>query len=376
MIKIFFLGIYSAKEMSEEEMKKQNNRLVFFILGILLFVISCSRTNPNEPSEHADLPLNISLAPAIAMNIEIGQVMATITCGNYVDSMNLAITDSVASGIFEDLNPGFYNIVIQVFNLEGELVAIGSGSGEVVSGETTTAVITLEFVENTGNLEIIIEWGLFDAPSTILFLGNSYTASYGGMDQILTDLTTAAFEEQVLEADNVTSGGYTLEMHWNNPVTIEKIESGNWDLVILQEQSTRPVDNPELMYQYADSLCNLIRDNGAEPAFFMTWAREYDPDMIEPLAAAYNYCGTNFNSAVIACGRAFQKCKEDYPNIGLYSGDGSHPNQCGAYLAACMFFSELWQESPIGIEWALDETITDEERMMLQQCAWDTSLEY
>jgi hypothetical protein len=165
-------------------------------------------------------------------------------------------------------------------------------------------------------------------------------------------------------------------MHWNNPTTIEKIESHDWDLVILQEQSMRPIENPELMYQYADSLCYLIRENGAEPAFFMTWAREYNPNMIEPLAAAYNYCGTNFDSEVIACGRAFQKCKEEYPEIGLYSSDGSHPNQYGAYLAVCMFFSELWQESPIGVDWIFDDTITNEERTILQQCAWDTSLEY
>ncbi|MCD6181527.1 MAG: hypothetical protein J7K89_04000 [Candidatus Cloacimonetes bacterium] len=37
------------------------------------------------------------------------------------------------------------------------------------------------------------------------------------------------------------------------------IMNGNWNVVVLQEQSTRPVDDPELMYQFADSLCTFIR---------------------------------------------------------------------------------------------------------------------
>ena len=351
---------------------------VLIFISVIVAMGGCTRTAPNEPIAESELPITISLAPAIAMDFMVSQVRATITSGNFVDSMNLAIADSVASGTFEDLEPGFYNVSIQVFDENGEIIASGNGSGEVIAGETTTVYITLQFIDSSGNLEIIVEWEdqPYQPPQSILFVGNSYTASYGGMGELLSDFTREAFGEPVLDAESVTFGGYTFQMHWSNSFTREAIATGDWDLVVLQEQSTRPVEEPDLMYQYADSLCNFIRENGSEPAFFMTWAREYDPEMIEPLAAAYNYCGEANEANVISCGRAFQRCREEYPEIGLYSSDGSHPNQQGSYLAMCLFFSELWQESPVGVDWVIDEVITDEERVNLQNCAWETSLAY
>jgi len=99
-------------------------------------------------------------------------------------------------------------------------------------------------------------------------------------------------EETIIDLDlnisAITKGGATLQSHYSNTNTVNVIQQGNWDYVILQEQSTLPVDNPSLFYQYAELMDEIITNSGAGTMLFMTWARENNPSMIEGLASAYN----------------------------------------------------------------------------------------
>jgi len=213
---------------------------------------------------------------------------------------------------------------------------------------------------------------IHEHPNRILFIGNSYTYTNGGIDYHLQELVLSVYHHSEIECSSIAQGGATMEMHYNNANTLQTIEEENWDIVVLQEQSTRPVEDPELFYQYATLLDEVIISSGAETAFFMTWAREYDPEMIEDLAAAYNYIGDQLDAIVVPVGRAFQLSLTTDPNLTLHIGDGSHPNVHGTYLAFCTFFAAFWQESPVGIEYINDEIITLEEREFLQTISWET----
>ena len=85
--------------------------------------------------------------------------------------------------------------------------------------------------------------------------------------------------------------------------TLNTIEFGNWDYVILPEQSTRPVDNPEMFYFYAELMTKVITNSGTETMFFMTWAREYYLGMIEGLSEASNSIGEQLEADVCPIGR-------------------------------------------------------------------------
>ena len=208
-----------------------------------------------------------------------------------------------------------------------------------------------------------------------LFIGNSYTYFNGGIHNHLTSFAEEAIPELELNASAITMGGATLQSHYGNMNTMNTIEFGNWDYVILQEQSTRPVDNPEMFYLYAELMNEVITNSGAETMFFMTWAREYDPGMIEGLAEAYNSIGEQLEADVCPVGRAWQLALEQNPQINLYSNDGSHPNVKGTYLTVCLFYSCLFGVTPMGIEFVNDQSITEEERLFLQTIAWQTYLQ-
>ena len=186
------------------------------------------------------------------------------------------------------------------------------------------------------------------------------------------NLALEAYPETEAYCTSITGGGYTLEMHYNTASTLQAIEDGDWDLVILQEQSTRPVNDPELFYEYAILFDELISNSGAETVLFFSWNYRDNPEMLENQSAAYNYIGTLLDAPVIPVGRAWQLSKEQNPLIDLYVADGVHASHYGTYLAACTFFTYLWNETPLGLQYVSDESINVEIRNFLQGIAFQT----
>ena len=60
-------------------------------------------------------------------------------------------------------------------------------------------------------------------PKNVLFIGNSYTASNGGVHNHLDTFTASALPEFEFSASGHTIGGSTLESHYNTASTINLI---------------------------------------------------------------------------------------------------------------------------------------------------------
>jgi len=340
-------------------------------------LFSCQETTTNvEPV--SDMPISMSLQPAIDNGFDVTQVTVTISRESYTNSLNLTIDGSIASGTFFDLEPGIYDIEVEIYE-EDVIIATGTGTGEVIAGETTVVNIELVFIPFTGNLTIIVDWTNFlpEYPQRILFIGNSITYYNGGVDIHTMNLANNIDPSLEIYSSRMTGGGWTLEMHFNNPALIDSIQQGNYDMVILQEMTSRPVNDPDLFYYYAAALDSVITDSGAQTAFFFSWPFEsvFD-EMIEHQAAAYNYIGQQLDATVIPVARAWQISLQNNHEIDLFMPDGNHPTVQGTYLACCTFFSFLWDETPVGATYTNDPVITLEERNALQQNAWESYLTY
>lgn len=197
--------------------------------------------------------------------------------------------------------------------------------------------------------------------ASVLFIGNSYT--YGNdLPGMLGDLTTSLGDN--VEYDSHTAGGATLNGHANNPAVYTKINSDTWDYVVLQAQSQEPsfpdaqVDANTL--PYAEQLADSVYANYecSEVMMFMTWGRENgDPQwapistfdgMNARLRAAYMRMADSVGGSVSPVGVAWKYVRDNHPSIHLYTGDGSHPNYAGSYLAACTFYASIFRKSPVG----------------------------
>lgn len=199
----------------------------------------------------------------------------------------------------------------------------------------------------------------------VCFFGNSYTYT-NDLPAIVENLAEA--DGNLLIKDHNTPGGYTLEAHSTNTITLEKISANTWDYVVLQGQSQRPsfpwTDVQVDVFPYAQILCDFIRsaNSCAIPVFFNTWGRrDGDPmwdsintftKMNERLQIAYDFMA-NSNSAMLSpVGIGFEHIANDAESpidfADLYVGDGSHPSFLGSYLSGCIFYELIFETSVVG----------------------------
>ena len=200
----------------------------------------------------------------------------------------------------------------------------------------------------------------FAQTKSILFIGNSYTYSNGGVDVMLKNIALA--EGDTLYTESLAIGGAKFSDLCNNSETFERIRSRAWDYVVLQEQSQLPAFPPSQVeaecYPYAKRLCDSIRANDSctQILFFMTWGREngdqdncanYTPlctydGMQQRLRESYVQMADDNNAIVVPVGLAWKYVRDHYPEINLYQSDGSHPSLEGTYLAALTFCKTIY----------------------------------
>lgn len=183
----------------------------------------------------------------------------------------------------------------------------------------------------------------------VLFVGNSYTYQWNLPQQV------AAMSQETgddLYIRQSTAGGVNWGQHWRGEKglkTRDKIRTGDYDFVILQNHSLRTIEAPDSMLIYGKQFAEEIRQSGAQAILYMTWAREWNPLMIDTIDEVYTRLGKEIDAAVVPVGRMWQKVKMVRPDIQLHQVDGSHQTPAGMYIAACAFYSALTGKTPIGL---------------------------
>lgn len=203
----------------------------------------------------------------------------------------------------------------------------------------------------------------------VLFIGNSYT-SVNDLPNTLLNLSLSMGD--TIQVDNSAPGGFTFNQHSNYATTLAKIQSGNWDFVVLQEQSQIPAFSPAQVqtdcYPYAKKLCDSIRAYNpcAEIVFYMTWGRKngdasncasYPPictylGMQQRLRESYLEMSDSNHATCAPVGVVWKNYRTAYPLVELYNPDESHPSIQGTYLAACTFYTTIFGKSCVGAQYA------------------------
>jgi len=192
----------------------------------------------------------------------------------------------------------------------------------------------------------------------VLFLGNSYTY-FNNLPQLVAGLSLAAGQEKTLETEMVTIGGATLKILWEDGGALRAIKKHKWDYVVLQEQSTLgpspvvdgspQINDPQVFYEYARRFDAELKKAGTKTIFYLTWARQNRPETQAVLTAAYQSIGQELKAIVAPVGLAWESALKERPQLILHLPDKAHPNQCGSYLAACVFYAILFGQSPEGL---------------------------
>ena len=217
-----------------------------------------------------------------------------------------------------------------------------------------------------------------------LFLGNSYTY-VNNLPQMVANVAISTGDTLIF--DNNTPGGYTFQGHSTNAISLAKIALGNWDYVVLQEQSqlpSFPLSQVESdVFPYAHILDSLINAKNlcAETVFYMTWGRKngdasncasWPPvctysGMDSLLNLRYSLMADNNNAIISPVGAVWKYIRQNFPLIDLYQADGSHPSVAGTYAAACSFYAAIFRSDPTQI--TFNGGLSDSDAGLIRQAA-------
>lgn len=191
-------------------------------------------------------------------------------------------------------------------------------------------------------------WGT----TKVLFIGNSFTYTFD-IDQLFAKLAEGAGKNVMVEritigahnlsqfADPQDEGGAKVEAALN--------ASRDYDIIVLQEQSTRPITNYDLFLEGARNLKKKIdqTQDHCQIYLYATWGFPKQangrtiPEMESALREAYASVAKELGVKVSNVGAAFTAVYQNHPEINLYSGDQQHPSYAGAYLSACVHAATL-----------------------------------
>lgn len=183
----------------------------------------------------------------------------------------------------------------------------------------------------------------------VLFVGNSFTFYNDGIDFHLQKMLNADTSSDSINylIQKIAVSSYTLQAHYEDILTFNKINSNKWNIVVLQEQSTRPINNPDLFLEYASKLDIEIKKINAKTILFMTWAPKDSPTDIKSLASSYLSVGSKISAKVAPVGKVWEYVQKANPLINFYFTDNKHPSLAGTYMISCVFYFTLFDKNPI-----------------------------
>ena len=218
----------------------------------------------------------------------------------------------------------------------------------------------------------------------VLFIGNSYTF-YNNLPTLIASIANSMGD--VLNTEGSLVGGATLQSHANNNNTTNLIMTGDWDYVVLQEQSQYPSfplwQVEQDVFPYAAQLNDLINQYNecGNTVFFMTWGRENGDQgncqnwppvctyegMDDLLRDRYMIMANNNDALVSPVGAVWRFIRDSGYNIDLYSPDESHPSFLGSYVAAICFYTTLFQKNPLEIPWDSELGVSESNAQLINE---------
>ena len=217
----------------------------------------------------------------------------------------------------------------------------------------------------------------------ILFVGNSYLYYNDSLHNHVKRMAIERFpsyEEKFIYKSSTIGGARSW--HHNFKHLLESKNLGvneSFDLLILQGGSAEPLSkNSRVIFKNTVKEANEIaKGYGTKLALYMTHAyvapdKRYEANMINKISSLYINAAKENNVKVIPVGIGFENAYKENPNIQLHNLDGTHPSLLGTYLAACIVYGVLYDDSPVGIDYNYFGKVSDQDRIFIQKIAYET----
>lgn len=215
---------------------------------------------------------------------------------------------------------------------------------------------------------IIFQFGVINAETNsrleILFIGSSYFY-YNNLPELFKNLAIESQKEVYI--DHYIPSGVYLAQHANSSFIETKINSKEWDFIILQGVGVRTAypdyfTTDESVLSALELLENKIHSNceSTRIIFSMPWAFEDGMTWLEGWTDTYRdmqmkiykntleYC-QSLDLTIAPVGWAWFDVltEKNFPLHYLHMSDWNHPTLKGSYLMACVIYSTVFVENTL-----------------------------
>ena len=174
-----------------------------------------------------------------------------------------------------------------------------------------------------------------------------------------------------------TYGGQDLQYHYEQMEDRYVVAAMCWTHIILQEKSNRPIVDFPGFRSSVGKWVKYIKTNCLNPdveiILAMNWPSittdDWDRDMAT-LKYSYQVVADEFNLRICPVGWAYDLIRKTEGEVALKTlfVDKIHPTAKASYLAACMEFKLLFDESPVGLNYK-PENVSLEDAIKMQNYA-------
>jgi len=178
---------------------------------------------------------------------------------------------------------------------------------------------------------------------TALFIGNSLTMNHD-VPKLVEEIANANGSN--VDTTMIAEGGAFLDEHIQNPDVIAALSSGEYDIVVLQEQSMAPAHRETFTNRTVPAarvLDGYVDETGAELLLYQTWGHANGnttvghasySSMQDHLIRSYDHLASETGANVARVGEAWETFLPLSVSDPLHELDGVHATEAGSYLSA------------------------------------------
>lgn len=182
-----------------------------------------------------------------------------------------------------------------------------------------------------------------DGTIRVLFIGNSLTY-VNDLPTIVERVAEAAGKH--IETEMLALPDYALIDHWNDGQAQQRIRSGHFDYVVLQQgPSSLPLNRDTLRLATA-LFAPVIRANGGVPALFAVWPEVERSSVYPVVSESYRLAAEDVDGVFLPVGDTWAATFNARGDAPLYGDDGYHPGFAGSYAAAVVMVSVFANVDP------------------------------
>lgn len=180
----------------------------------------------------------------------------------------------------------------------------------------------------------------------VLFVGNSLTYRNdlpGLFRAVAMDAGKRVATEMLAFPD------YGLIDHWYDGKVQEKIASGVFDYVVIQQGPSSQQEGRESLIYYGGLLNSLCEENGAQLAYYMVWPARAYYYTFGGVIENYRYAAALHSTLLCPVGERWKEHFDGTGDFSYYGPDNFHPSEAGSKVAATIIYYSLFSaERPQG----------------------------